>query len=59
MNYHGNQWSPGVLHHRLAMELNYLDGTEELLQQVTNIDRTLGIAVAQQETVSLAQVIKV
>lgn len=43
----------------MAVELNYLEGMDESIQQLTHVEKTRGIALAQQETVSLAQVLKV
>lgn len=51
--------SPGVLDVQMALELNRLDMIDESLLQVTNIERTRAVALAQNETVALAQVLKV
>ncbi|XP_078074083.1 centrosome-associated protein 350 isoform X3 [Mustelus asterias] len=50
--------SPLSLQHRMTAELTYLDAIEESVRQLSEIDRTRGIALAQQETVSLAQILK-
>jgi hypothetical protein len=43
----------------MALELNRLDAVDSTLLQVTNIERTRAVAMAQQETVALAQILKV
>ncbi|XP_059503699.1 centrosome-associated protein 350 isoform X3 [Stegostoma tigrinum] len=50
--------SPLSLQRRMTTELTYLDAIEESVRQLSEIDRTRGIALAQQETVSLAQILK-
>ncbi|KAM8930596.1 LOW QUALITY PROTEIN: centrosome-associated protein 350 [Pelodytes ibericus] len=49
---------PAVLHQRMSAELNYLSAMEESVRQLCDVERTRGISVAQQETVSLAQILK-
>lgn len=51
--------SPNSLANKFSASLNYLEGMEESLRQVVGMERTRGIALAQQESVSLAQVLKV
>lgn len=51
--------SPGSLERRMAAELHLLEGMDQSLQQLTNVERTRAVALAQQETVSLAQILKV
>lgn len=53
------QFAPGVLHQRLSAELNYLDAVEESVRQLSDVERMRGVSLAQQETVSLAQILKV
>ena len=43
----------------MSLELNRLDLVGESLLQVTNIERTRAVSVAQQETVAMAQILKV
>ena len=43
----------------MTAELNLLESMEESVRQLTNVDRTRGISLAQQESVSLAQILKV
>ena len=43
----------------MTAELNLLDSMEESVRQLTKVDRTRGVALAQQESVSLAQILKV
>ncbi|MGH0121756.1 UNVERIFIED_CONTAM: hypothetical protein FKN15_050429, partial [Acipenser sinensis] len=52
------QFSPGVLQQRLTAELSYLDAMEESVRQLTDVERTRGVSLAQQESVSLAQILK-
>lgn len=51
--------SPNSLERRLTAELKYQDGIDVSLRQLSNVDRTRALSMAQQETVSLAQVLKV
>ncbi|XP_053928939.1 centrosome-associated protein 350 isoform X3 [Cuculus canorus] len=51
-------YSPAGLQHRLSAELNYLSAIEESVRQLSDIERVRGISLAQQETVSLAQILK-
>lgn len=53
------QFAPGVLQQRLSAELNYLDAVEESVRQLSDVERVRGVSLAQQETVSLAQILKV
>ncbi|NXY46001.1 CE350 protein, partial [Ceuthmochares aereus] len=52
------RYSPAGLQHRLSAELNYLSAIEESVRQLSDIERARGISLAQQETVSLAQILK-
>ncbi|XP_069718767.1 centrosome-associated protein 350 isoform X3 [Phaenicophaeus curvirostris] len=52
------RYSPAGLQHRLSAELNYLSAIEESVRQLSDIERVQGISLAQQETVSLAQILK-
>ncbi|KAK2543281.1 Cep350 [Columba livia] len=52
------RFSPAGLQHRLSAELNYLSAIEESVRQLTDIERVRGISLAQQESVSLAQILK-
>ena len=51
--------SPAALEARMTAELNLLDTMDASLAQLTNLERTNSVAAAQQETVSLAQIIRV
>ena len=44
---------------RMALELNMLEAVDESLLQLTSIERTRAVSMAQQETVALAQILKV
>ncbi|XP_077013274.1 centrosome-associated protein 350 isoform X2 [Tamandua tetradactyla] len=52
------RFSPAGLHHRMAAELTYLSAIEESVRQLSDVERVRGISLAQQESVSLAQIIK-
>eukprot|EP00079_Xenopus_tropicalis_P024835 XP_012817879.1 PREDICTED: centrosome-associated protein 350 isoform X1 [Xenopus tropicalis] len=51
-------YSPMVLQQRMSAELNYLSAMEESVRQLCDVERVRGISLAQQETVSLAQILK-
>lgn len=53
------RFSPAGLQHRLSAELNYLSAIEESVRQLSDLERVRGISLAQQESVSLAQILKV
>ncbi|XP_055897249.1 centrosome-associated protein 350-like isoform X3 [Biomphalaria glabrata] len=50
--------SPNSLANKFSASLTYMESMEESLRQVVGMERTRGICLAQQETVSLAQVLK-
>ncbi|XP_067391314.1 centrosome-associated protein 350 isoform X2 [Emydura macquarii macquarii] len=52
------RFSPAGLQHRLTAELNYLNAIEESVRQLSDVERVRGISLAQQESVSLAQILK-
>ncbi|NWH55953.1 CE350 protein, partial [Geococcyx californianus] len=52
------RFSPAGLQHRLSAELNYLCATEETMRHLSDIEQVRGISLAQQESVSLAQILK-
>lgn len=53
------RFSPAGLQQRISAELNYLGAMEESVRQLCDVERVRGISLAQQETVSLAQILKV
>lgn len=53
------RFSPAGLQHRMAAELSYLSAIEESVRQLSDVERVRGVSLAQQESVSLAQIIKV
>ena len=53
-----DRMSPNALERRLRAELNLFDSVGDSLQQITEMNRIRDIVQAQQETVSLAQVLK-
>ncbi|XP_029005030.1 centrosome-associated protein 350 isoform X2 [Betta splendens] len=53
------QYSPAVLHHRMVAELQYLESIEESVRQLDNMEKLIGVSMAQQENMSLAQMLKV
>ncbi|NWR56252.1 CE350 protein, partial [Bucorvus abyssinicus] len=52
------RFSPAGLQHRLSAELNYLSAMEESVRQLSDVERVRGVSLAQQENVSLAQILK-
>ncbi|MEE6495826.1 hypothetical protein FKM82_002153 [Ascaphus truei] len=52
------RFSPAGLQQRMSAELNYLSAMEESMRQLYDVERARGISLAQQETVSLAQILK-
>ncbi|XP_072294311.1 centrosome-associated protein 350 [Eucyclogobius newberryi] len=52
------QYSPAVLQQRMAAELHYLDSIEESVRQLGDIERLMGVSVAQHESASLAQILQ-
>nr|XP_015211809.1 PREDICTED: centrosome-associated protein 350 isoform X2 [Lepisosteus oculatus] len=52
------QFSPSALQQRMTAELSYLDAMEESVRQLSDVERVRGISLAQQESVSLAQILK-
>ncbi|XP_074078266.1 centrosome-associated protein 350 isoform X2 [Macrotis lagotis] len=52
------RFSPANLQNRMTAELSYLSAIEESVRQLTDVERVRGISLAQQETVSLAQILK-
>lgn len=53
------QYSPAVLQQHMAAELQYLESIEESMRQLGDVERLLGVSVAQQESVSLAKMLQV
>ncbi|KAL6459372.1 hypothetical protein MHYP_G00328440 [Metynnis hypsauchen] len=51
-------FAPGVLQQRLSAELSYLDAVEESVRQLGDVERVRAVSLAQQESVSLAQILK-
>ncbi|XP_076821465.1 centrosome-associated protein 350-like isoform X2 [Clavelina lepadiformis] len=56
--YTSTRFSPAVLECKMALELNRYDAIDEQLKQLEGSEHTQGIAMAQQETVSLAEILK-
>ncbi|XP_023257690.1 centrosome-associated protein 350 [Seriola lalandi dorsalis] len=52
------QYSPAVLQQRMAAELQYLESVEESVRQLGDMERVMGVSMAQQESASLAQMLK-
>ena len=52
------RYSPDALERQLNAELHLLDGVEASMKQVDNMERLRSVALAQQEVVSLAQVLQ-
>ncbi|XP_021341745.1 centrosome-associated protein 350-like isoform X1 [Mizuhopecten yessoensis] len=53
-----SRYSPNSLERQFHTELNQLESMEESMRQLTNMERTRAVSMAQQETVSLAQMLK-
>lgn len=53
------RYSPSTLERQFHTEFNQLESMEESMRQLTNMERTRAVSMAQQETVSLAQMLKV
>lgn len=51
-------FSPAGLQHRMSAELNYLSAIEESVRQISDVERVRDISLAQQEGVSLVQILK-
>ncbi|KAM9529910.1 centrosome-associated protein 350-like isoform 3-T4 [Salvelinus alpinus] len=51
-------YTPGVLQQRMSAELHYLESIEESVRQLGDVERLRGVSLAQQESVSLAQILK-
>lgn len=43
----------------MVAELQYLESIEESVRQLGDVERLMGVSMAQQESVSLAQMLKV
>lgn len=52
------RYSPNALERQLNAELHLLDGVEASMKQIDNMERLRSVALAQQEIVSLAQILK-
>ena len=51
--------SPNSLEQKFYSAFNNLESMEMSIKQLTSVDKTRAVALAQQETVSLAQILKV
>nr|XP_057930382.1 centrosome-associated protein 350 isoform X2 [Doryrhamphus excisus] len=52
------QYPPAVLHQQMAAELQYQESIEESLRHLGDVERLMGVSMAQQESASLAQILK-
>ncbi|XP_062250934.1 centrosome-associated protein 350 isoform X2 [Platichthys flesus] len=52
------QYSPAVLQQRMAAELHYLESVEESVRQLGDVERLIGVSMAQQDSANLAQMLK-
>ncbi|XP_070581927.1 centrosome-associated protein 350-like isoform X2 [Ptychodera flava] len=50
--------APSALELKMAAELNLLESMEESMRQLTEVERARAVSLAQQESVSLAQILK-
>ena len=55
----GTQFSPDSLQRKLTAEINLFENVQDSVQQLSDIEKSRAVALAQQETVALAQIIKV
>ncbi len=53
-----SQYSPAALSLKMASELNPLESLEESVRQISEMERTRHVSLAQQESVSLARVLQ-
>uniref|UniRef100_A0A673X5J6 Centrosomal protein 350 n=1 Tax=Salmo trutta TaxID=8032 RepID=A0A673X5J6_SALTR len=51
-------YTPGVLQQHMSAELHYLESIEESVRQLGDVEQLRGVSLAQQESVSLAQILK-
>ncbi|XP_014024905.2 centrosome-associated protein 350 isoform X1 [Salmo salar] len=51
-------YTPGGLQQHMSAELHYLESIEESVRQLGDVERLRGVSLAQQESVSLAQILK-
>ncbi|XP_054645576.1 centrosome-associated protein 350 isoform X2 [Dunckerocampus dactyliophorus] len=52
------QYSPAVLHQQMAAELQYQESIEESLRHLGDVERLMGVSMAQEESASLAHILK-
>ncbi|KAM4739503.1 centrosome-associated protein 350 [Anableps anableps] len=52
------QYSPAVLQQRMVAELQYLESIEESIKQLGDVEKLMSVSMAQQESASLAQMLK-
>lgn len=53
------EYSPVALQQRMAAELQYLETIEESVRQLGDVERLIGVSMARQESLSLAQMLQV
>ncbi|XP_072019763.1 centrosome-associated protein 350-like isoform X1 [Amphiura filiformis] len=52
-------YSPGALYLKMAAELNLLESLEVSVRQLTDMERTRAVSLAQQESMSLARILQI
>ncbi|XP_037106525.1 centrosome-associated protein 350 isoform X3 [Syngnathus acus] len=52
------QYSPAALHHHVTAELQYQESIDESLRHLGDLERMMGVSIAQQESASMAQILK-
>uniref|UniRef100_A0A3Q3DR43 Centrosomal protein 350 n=1 Tax=Hippocampus comes TaxID=109280 RepID=A0A3Q3DR43_HIPCM len=52
------QYSPAALHHHMTAELQYQECIDESFRHLGDVERLMGVSVAQQESPSLAQILE-
>ncbi|XP_061634031.1 centrosome-associated protein 350 isoform X2 [Phyllopteryx taeniolatus] len=53
------QYSPAILHQHVTAELQYQESIDESLKHLGDVERLMGVSMAQQENASLVQILKV
>ncbi|XP_057697348.1 centrosome-associated protein 350 isoform X2 [Corythoichthys intestinalis] len=52
------QYSPAALHQQMTAQLQYHESIDESLRQLWDVERLLGVSMAQKESASLAQILE-
>ncbi|XP_061680995.1 centrosome-associated protein 350 isoform X2 [Syngnathoides biaculeatus] len=52
------QYSPAILHQHVTAELQYQESIDESMKHLGDVERLMGVSMAQQESASLVQILK-